>query len=176
MDMHALHALIPPALMLLLTLCMAAVVVSDAAKYIIPNSLNLVILLAYGVAVFFLPLHPLGALAAAGCLLAVGLGMFALGLMGGGDVKLLAVLALWTGWGAATINFIMLTAVAGGVLVVVVLIARWLIPPFLFKLNPTKPFPRLLTRKQPVPYGLAIAAAFLILLWGGGVPGLDYLR
>lgn len=158
--------------MLALGLCMAWVIISDAARYIISNNLNLTVILLYGVAIFFLPADPLMALAAAGVMLAVGLGFFALGLMGGGDIKLLVALCLWTGWDMATLSFLMLTAISGGALVILVLLLRLILPPILFKLRPEKPLPRLLTRKQPVPYGIAIAIAFLWLMVMGQIPML----
>ncbi len=149
------------------------VVISDASFYIISNALNGLILLLYVAALFLLPVSaPLPALGAAAIILVVGLGLFALGLMGGGDIKLLVVLSLWTGWGMPTLQFIFLTTMVGALLVVVILTARVTLPPVWLKLRPSKPLPRLLTRKQPVPYGIAIAAAFAWLLWTGGIQGL----
>lgn len=159
-------------LMLALSLAMLWVIVSDAATYVIPNTLNLAIVALYGVAALLLPISPLPALAAAALVLLVGLGIFALGLMGGGDVKLLVALTLWTGWGMPSLEFLMLTALIGGALVVVVLVLRLLVPPLLFRACPTRPIPRLLTRGAPVPYGVAIALAFLQMLWMGHIPGL----
>ena len=155
-----------------LTLAMLLVVVLDATRYTIPNLLNLAIILLYGVAVFLLPVQPVMALAAAGIVLAIGMAMFALGFVGGGDAKLLFALTLWTGWTETTPLFFFLTGICGGVLVVAVLLLRAIVPPLLFKAHPTRALPRLLTRKQPVPYGLAIAPAFLLLLLTGKIPGL----
>lgn len=147
------------------------VVVTDASRYIISNRLNLVVLGLYGVAVLLLPHMPvLTALATAGVVLAVGLGLFTLGLMGGGDIKLLVVLSLWTGWSETTPQFIFLTAIFGGVLVFLVLFARFIAAAIWAKEG--KVLPRLLTKKQPVPYGIAIAAAFAWLLWTGQIYGL----
>ena len=156
-----------------LSACMFWVVVSDASQYIISNLLNAVLLAIYIAALVLLPLTPwLPALGAAALVLAVGLGLFTLGLMGGGDIKLLVVLSLWTGWSKMTPQFIFLTAVFGGVLVFLVLLMRLVLPPLWLKLRPKHNLPRLLTRKQPVPYGIAIAAAFAWLLWTGGIAGL----
>lgn len=158
--------------MLALSLCMVWVAISDAKSYIISNRLNAVLLALFVAGVVLLPIHEWWLnLAAAAPILFVGLGIFALGLMGGGDVKLLVVLALWTGWDITTAQFIFLTAIAGGLLVVVVLLARWLIAP-LWKGKNNRPLPRLLTRKQPVPYGIAIAMAFGWMLWTGMIPPL----
>ena len=174
MDMHDLNLpnLIDIFSLIVLTLLMVWVIVSDTVRYIIPNTLNIAIILLFALAAFFLPIDPLASLAAAGLVLLVGLAFFALGLMGGGDVKLLFALTLWTGWSQATVNFLVMTAVAGGILVILVLLLRFIVPPIMFRANPIRPIPRLLTRKQPVPYGIAIAAAFLFLLWNQGVPVL----
>lgn len=147
------------------------VVITDASRYIISNRLNLVVLGLYVAAVALIPHMPvLTALATAGIVLAVGLGLFTLGLMGGGDIKLLVVLSLWTGWSETTPQFIFLTAIFGGVLVVVVLFARFMAAALWAKEGKT--LPRLLSKKQPVPYGIAIAAAFAWLLWTGQIYGL----
>ena len=155
-----------------LGLAMVAVILSDAIRYTIPNWLNGVILALYLPAAFLLPVDVLPALAAAGIVLVLGLGLFALGLMGGGDVKLIFALTLWAGWGQPALQFIFMTAVMGGLLVVLVLMLRALFPPFMTKKDPNRVLPRLLTRKQPVPYGLAIAAAFLWLLFINAIPML----
>lgn len=148
-----------------LTLAMLAVIYLDITRYLIPNSLNAAILVMFVGAAFFLPFSWL-ALVAASIILVVGLGFFALGLMGGGDIKLLTVLALWTGWGIVTLQFILLTALVGGVLVLFTFAARAVAPIFWKR----TPLPRFLTWKQPVPYGIAIAGAFLLLLWSNHIP------
>lgn len=154
---------------LALTVAMAAVVLYDSTRYLIPNPLNGAILLLWLIGIFFLPIDPWMSLAAAAVVLVVGLGFFALGLMGGGDIKLLVVLTLWTGWSMLTVHFLMLTAIMGGVLVVVMLVLRAAGQTLLRGHT----LPRFFTPKQPVPYGLAIAAAFLLLLWRGMIPALS---
>ena len=169
-----LHA-VPPFLLFALTAAMVWVIVSDAVHYIISNPLNLFILGLYIIAVVALPIPMsvwLPAIGVAAIILVVGLGMFALGLMGGGDIKLLVVLSLWTGGSMVTLQFIFLTALFGGLLVFVVLLLRFLAAPLWVKIRPAHNLPRLLTRKQPVPYGIAIAAAFLWLLWIGNITGI----
>jgi prepilin peptidase CpaA len=155
-----------------LTLAMAGVIWLDITRYLIPNSLNFAILMLWAAGAYFLyPALPpvLLALLTGVLILAVGLGFFALGLMGGGDIKLLAVLSLWTGWGMATLQFLFYTAFVGGVLVIAMLCLRALAPALT-----KRQLPRFLTKKQPVPYGLAIAGAFLLMLWQGQVPILAH--
>lgn len=154
-----------------LTLCMVWVVVSDICLYIIPNRLNALIAVLFLLAAFTLPVAPLSALGAALIMFLVGLGLYSLGLMGGGDIKLLTVLTLWTGWSIASLQFIFLTAIFGGLLVLVVLPLRVVAPTVWRTLRPTKPLPRFLTKKQAVPYGIAIASAFTFLLWTDGIAG-----
>jgi prepilin peptidase CpaA len=73
---------------------------------------------------------------------------FFLGMMGGGDVKLAAALALWFS-PLATARFLIFMSVAGGVLTVLVLVHhRWLKKP----------------GKPEVPYGVAIAIGALAIL------------
>jgi len=152
-----------------LSALMLAVIVYDVREYIIPNSCNMAILLLFLPAVLFLKLDVTSSLMAAGMMLVVGLGIFALGLMGGGDIKLLIVLGLWTGFGEKLAYFLILTALFGGVLSLLALLARAVVGGFWLKFSPGKTLPRILTRGQPVPYGVAIAGAFLLMLWRGAV-------
>lgn len=161
MDWAALFAI-------LLTAAMVAVIAYDVRHYIIPNALNVFILGAYPFAAYLLGLDWPMALLAAGIALLLGMGIFALGFMGGGDIKLLVVLVLWIGWDMAAVNFLFLTAIAGGALVIAVMLARFILPPLWRGRN----LPRLLSPKQPVPYGIAIAAGFIVVLWSGQIPGI----
>jgi len=88
--------------------------------------------------------------------------LFALRLMGGGDVKLLAAVALWIGLGAL-LPFLVLTAVIGGGLAAVVLLLRASI----VQAALARVLPRLadvVRKKMPVPYGVPIAIAGLLML------------
>jgi len=155
------HGLMGQGFALALMACMLVVILSDVMYYIIPNWLNLAVVALFFLAWPLLGITPWLGLATAALALAVGLGIFALGLMGGGDVKLLVACCLWTGWTMKTVTFLMLTTLVGGALVVVILLARLLIAPLWINyVRPT--LPRLLTRKQPVPYGIAIAVAFFM--------------
>ncbi len=154
------------AIPLLLALAMGLVIVLDVTRYIIPNWLNLAIVGLYAVAAYHFHMTVGYAVLAASVALVIGLGVFSLGLMGGGDVKLLTVLMLFTGWTMVSVQFLVMTAVVGGVLVIVVLLLRALAPIFLQPMAT----PRILKKKEPVPYGVAIAGAFLWILMQGGIP------
>jgi prepilin peptidase CpaA len=167
MDFPLLFSLILLGLMVL-------VVVMDVRYYIIPNVVNAALLLLYIPAAWLLELDWQMALLAAGLTLLVGMGVFTLGLMGGGDVKLLVAAMLWTGWSATSAQFLIGTAFLGGVLVILVGLLRAIA--YAVR-SPTeeRPLPRILTRKQPVPYGVAIACAFAVLVAVGRIQGLPAL-
>lgn len=155
-----------------LVFSMLAVMFYDASKFIIPNWLVGSLLLLYPVAYYCSPAIIDWKMDMLGMLLMFALGyfIFAFRLMGAGDVKLIIVLSLWVGLGKLAMfgfNF----AVLGGILSIVVLVARKLVP---YTISDKSKLPRIFRDKQPVPYGLAISGAFLMMLYGGDVPIMDY--
>lgn len=126
---------------------------SDAATRRIPNRLT-ALLAVVGLARIAAEIAggggwqgPLLDLAVAAAVLAAGAGLFALGLAGGGDVKLAAAATLWLGVGSVG-PFLVVTALAGGVLGLVYL--------------GLGAFRRRAGRAAPsLPYGIALAAGGL---------------
>jgi prepilin peptidase CpaA len=136
----------------ILALLLVVAAVIDVRTFTISNRLNL------GVALMaplywwsaHLPLWP-----DIGIQVAIAAGVFALlavafyaGMMGGGDVKLAAALALWFS-PQSTLRFLVFMSIAGGVLTLAVVGLHRL------KKKPGKP---------EVPYGVAIAAGGLLIL------------
>lgn len=162
-----------------LTLFLLAIFYLDMTKYIIPNWICGVLLGLYPAMLLMTPALPedYSILWSIGVMLVVfafGIGIFVLNWAGGGDVKLLTVLALWTGREVA-LELVIYTALLGGVLALFLVIVR----PIVGRFVPAEKFeliPRVLCHHQPLPYGLAITASFLILLWSGQVPGLAIPR
>lgn len=154
---------------LYLLFAMLAVLWFDLTRYRIPNWLTVSLLLVYPLAVWMAPgpVEWRAALLGCGIVLAVGYGVFSLRWMGGGDVKLITACSLWTGLHNLA-GFIFLFAVIGGAFSLLLWGARKL-PPHLPALS-GRSLPRLLRPGQPVPYGFAIAAAFLLLMWMGQIP------
>ena len=107
----------------------------------------------------------LGSLGCAGLVFLVGALLFSRGLLGGGDVKLLAASVLWAGPGKA-VPLLLVTGVLGGMLALFLLI-----PPgaHLATLARAKLGPGDASIKSglstPVPYGIAIAAAAMIVVF-----------
>ena len=93
---------------------------------------------------------------------------FYLGMMGGGDVKLAAALALWFSPGS-TVRFLVIMSLAGGLLTVVVLILHRLKgkpePEASLEALPEAPddSEKIITKPE-VPYGVAIAIGALWIL------------
>jgi prepilin peptidase CpaA len=143
------------------TALMAAAAFEDLRRLVIPNAV------IAGLCVLW-PFHlaaapgvaPAAVFAATGCGLAIFLAgalLFSRGLIGGGDVKLLAAATLWAGPGM-TPALLAVTAVFGGVLSLAalsVVALRAVLTPAATAAIPVS--------RVPVPYGVAIAAAALIV-------------
>jgi len=139
-------------LMAVLAILLVVAAVIDVRTFTISNRLNLTVALLaplYWLSTS-LPLWPgVGIQLAAGAGVFVVLaGAFYAGMMGGGDVKLAAALALWF-QPASIIKFLLLMSVAGGVLTLGILA-----------------FHRLKRRegRPEIPYGVAIAFGGLAIL------------
>lgn len=159
----------------LLTCFMVAVMYFDITRYLIPNWLVGIVLLLYAFLLLFAPegIDWAGALLVAFLAFIAGFVMFTLKWMGGGDIKLLIACMLWTGRTETSIEFVIYTGIIGGFLSLILWAGRPVVAWAAAKRSvPATKIPRLLTTGQPVPYGLAIAGAFLIVLWMGKIPGL----
>ena len=162
------------AFFIILTLLMLLVFYFDSTSYTIPNWLNLGVLILYPVFVLASPepVDWLGGISAFGAFFAVGFAIFALGIMGGGDIKLLSASSLWVGWNAIAIKYIIYIALIGGVLSLLLIVGRPLAFWITGRFFGSDKIPRVFMKGEPVPYGLAIAGIFLYLLWSGELPNL----
>jgi prepilin peptidase CpaA len=143
---------------LVATLCALLIwaAASDMQRYLIPNRICLSLLVLYpGYAVGLTPAEIGIAAAIAASVFMVGAGLFSFGIMGGGDVKLLAATSLWAG-AAYFPTFLILTAAAGGVL------ALWWGPVLRF-FFPTVALATAANGRPAIPYGVAIAAGGLFV-------------
>jgi prepilin peptidase CpaA len=149
-----------------------AAALKDLTSYTIPNGISLALIAAFLVlaAASGLPLPGLGVHLLVGVLaLAVGMALFALGWVGGGDAKLMAACCLWLGW-PATQEFLFDTVVAGGIFAVMLLTLR--APMIRLHMPATGGwFGRLAAPGEPAPYGVAIAIGALLAF-----PATDLIR
>jgi len=149
---------------------MLAVLWFDITRYIIPNWLVGLMLGAYPVAVLMAHSHVDWKMAVVGMtvVLVCGYIIFAMKWMGGGDIKLITAGSLWVGLPNIP-DFIFILTLIGGVFAVGVWGIRKVLP-FLPKKPDAAPLPRILRDGEPVPYGVAIAFGFLLMLCNGRIP------
>jgi prepilin peptidase CpaA len=163
-----------------------AAALSDVTRYRIPNAIVYAIAAAFAVgaiANFAWPAIVWPVLAGVAMFL-LGAVLFAFGLFGGGDVKLVAAMALWTGF-ADLPRFLLIMGAAGGLLGLVLLLKRRRQQPAMASPapasaeppaapttlaaapTPATPAPEAAaetprpTRKSHIPYGVGIAIAGL---------------
>ena len=134
----------------------------DLASYTIPNALPLALIAAF--IVFVLVTGMTGTilaahLAAGGIGLAAGFALFASGLVGGGDAKLFAAIALWLGFSDLA-SYALVASVLGGGLTLLILFLRRL--PLPVQGRPW--LERLADARAGIPYGVALAAGALVVL------------
>jgi prepilin peptidase CpaA len=129
---------------------------SDLQRYVIPNRICAALVILYpGYAVALPPFELLTACGIAASVLAIGAGLFSFGIIGGGDVKLLAATSLWAG-GSYFVPFLLVTAAAGGVL------ALWWHPWLQYYFPDTPPM-KAANGRPAIPYGAAIATGGLFV-------------
>lgn len=150
------------ATLLIFPAAMAFAAAMDMLTMTIPNRISLALVAAFVLTALFagLPFDTVASHLAAGTLMLVaGIGMFAMGWVGGGDAKLLASAALWLGL-PQLLPLLLLTGVIGsGLLLLIVVYRRY----------PAAALPlpgwalRLHRSETGLPYGLAIGAAGLLV-------------
>src|SRR5271165_180357 len=137
---------------------MTAAAVEDVRRLVIPNAIVVGLCVLWPLQLASAPAISLvgtaGAALCAAAVFAAGALLFSRGLMGGGDVKLLAAATLWAG-PATTPALLIVTAVLGGLLTLALLSSLALRAVFAPAAGAAK--------RVPVPYGVAIAGAALIV-------------
>jgi prepilin peptidase CpaA len=130
--------------------------ISDLARYMIPNWIALALAIAAVPALFMAGADAIGVawhLATGAVVLILTSILFFRGWLGGGDVKLLAAAACWTGW-ALVLPLIVYTALAGGILALILMAARRILRNHAAT---STWIPSLFGESSNVPYGAAIA-------------------
>lgn len=135
----------------------------DLTTMTIPNWISGVLVLAFfpaGLAAGLSGMEILTHLGVAVVALLIGMAMFALRWLGGGDAKLMASACLWFGLSGAT-SFILYTALVGGLLSLGLLLARQHAGRWVPASGPGW-ISTLMEPKGDLPYGVAIAAGALL--------------
>lgn len=142
---------------------MAYAAACDLTTMTIPNWLCLFLLAAFGLCAATSGFGWTASgwqLAAGLTILALCFGMFAAGWIGGGDAKLAAVTALWLGFDQL-LPYLFFAAIGGGLLTLAILALR--LSPLPAPASNWAWARRLHDMEQGVPYGIALAAAALIV-------------
>lgn len=149
-------------LLLIFPAAMAFAGAMDLLTMTIPNRVSIVLIAGFVVAAPMAGMTldaVLNHVAAGALILAIGIVMFSRGWLGGGDAKLMASAALWVGMDMLLTYFAQV-ALFGGLLAILILLYRrlpfdaWKLPPWALTLH---------AKDKGIPYGLAIAAAALVI-------------
>jgi prepilin peptidase CpaA len=150
--------------LLIFPLLLAFAASSDLLTMRISNRLVLLLVAAFFVVALIagLPFQHLAIhIGFALLVLAVAFAFFAFGWIGGGDAKLAAATALWLGTGILLLQYLVYAALLGGALTLAVLALRRL--PLMPIIAGTGWIARLHEPKAGVPYGIALAAAGILV-------------
>ncbi len=164
--------MVATALSLIFPLAMVWAMVSDLRTFEIPNRLSIALVLVYPLAAFFAGLSwqtmawafSLGTLMLVAAMVAA-----AFGILGGGDGKLLAAAAVWTG-PEVLLQMLLITALAGGAVALVLLLYRRL--PLPAALSGFATMRQLHAKGKDIPYAVAIGSAGLVIF--PQLPTLDW--
>ncbi|MDB5572087.1 MAG: Peptidase [Hyphomicrobiales bacterium] len=157
-------------------LMMAYAASSDLLTMTIPNLLSALLVAGYLALALMVgaPLETIALHLSCGAgVLAITFTLFCLGWVGGGDAKLAAATAIWTGW-SSVVEYALVAAMFGGALTLFLLALRkWPLPASLLR---QAWLVRLHDHQSGVPYGIALAAAGLFIyphtpLWSAATGG-----
>lgn len=149
------------AVLLVFPVAMAFAAATDLLTFKIPNWISILLVAAFLVAA---PLSGLSWPAIGmhavtfAAVLAICIALFAWGLFGGGDAKLLAAASLWIGYESLPAYITMVAMCGGALALILVMFRRLALPP---ALSGYAWVDRLHNRAAGMPYGIALAAAGL---------------
>jgi len=149
------------AIMVVFPFAVAFAASMDVFTMTIPNRLTLALAAAFFVMAPFVGLGPTKIafhLLTGIAMLAAGIALFACGVFGGGDAKLLAAVALWIGLENLPV-YMMMVAVSGGILSILMLAYRRFPQPRILLGQAWAE--RLHAKNGGIPYGVALGAAAL---------------
>jgi prepilin peptidase CpaA len=149
--------------LLIFPVLMAYAASSDLLTMRIANWLVIIVVVCYAALALIVGLswNEVGmAAAAAAIVLAISFAFFAFGWIGGGDAKLVSATSLWIGF-SLMLQYLIYAALLGGALTLIILsLRRYPLPSWLARHTWID---RLHNPKSGVPYGIALAAAALLV-------------
>lgn len=145
---------------------------SDITRYVLSNRLCLATVFLYPIYLLGMYLEgrglPLNDIMTAGALsiiiFMVCAGFFALGMMGGGDVKLIPAVALWAG-PEQILPFLFITSLIGGLIATIIIVKNRIKASKYCKSSVNINLSMANMEKTAVPYGVGIATGGLYVAW-----------
>ena len=133
----------------------------DSTKYIIPNFITICLCLLFFLTTVLLPYKTewLSHFGAASLVFVVGLVAYKYKALGAGDIKLITAVSLWASFEFLS-ELLIFISIAGGALALFLLLFRQIIVMLVIEIPILRhkfPWPRVLCRGEPIPYGVAIA-------------------
>jgi prepilin peptidase CpaA len=136
--------------------------VSDLISMTIPNRITIALMAGFMIMAIWVNMDWVtigGHWAMFALVLAVTFTLFAAGLIGGGDAKLAAGIALWMGW-EHIVMYLLLAGILGGALTIMIVWIRTLpVPGGIERYQWAADF----YRAERIPYGISLGAAALII-------------
>jgi len=158
--------------LLLLSILPCLVIVAglrDLTTMTIPNWISGLLILGFFPTAFMVGLSPMTVAIHVGVAMAglfIGMGLFSLRFIGGGDAKLMAAASLWLGLTGSGL-FVLWTGVVGGVFCLALMFARFSLQPYFMRAPGW--VVTLMNPKGDIPYGVAIAAGALMAFPSSGL-------
>lgn len=151
-------------LLVLFPFLMAYAAASDLLTMLIPNRISLALVAGFALLAVTGPMSwpEIGLhVGAAALVLTVTFTLFAFGVIGGGDAKLAAATALWLGFDGLGDYLLVASILGGGLTLAILAVRAYPLPMRIARL----PFAlHLHDAKTGIPYGIALAAAALLVL------------
>jgi len=151
------------ALLIVFPALMAFAASSDLFTMTISNRISIALVASFILLALWvgMPLPTIGWHLSCGlAILCITFALFTFGWIGGGDAKLAAATAVWLGW-SLVLEYGALSSILGGALTVGIIMLRRAPVPYL--LDRYEWLARLSNPKNGVPYGIALAAAGLMI-------------
>lgn len=154
--------MIAATILVVFPMCMAMAAFSDLLTMTIPNRVSVVLLASFILIAPFtgLSLVEFGMHMGAGvAVFATCFALFAFGIMGGGDAKILTASAVWFGFNDSLVAYLAYVSVLGGFLSLAILMLR---ANHNLILATRMPIPETMLHAKKIPYGIAIGIAAFI--------------
>jgi prepilin peptidase CpaA len=157
--------MIEAAILIVFPFAMAFAAMSDLLSMTIQNRVSIILIAAFAA---LAPFTGMGwdvyaiHFAAGAVVLCATFGLFAAGIMGGGDAKLMTATAIWMGWNVELASYFISLSLIGGLLAIAILKYRSSTVTLAYA-SRIGFLRRLGDAKEGVPYGLALGLAGLLI-------------